>query len=185
LPVVGLQGSNDYFLVANNFTMSTVPNLIYFIVINPSSSQPASDYSGILSTDTSDLFGRSLALGGGSWQQEYYNNFTTITPYTANAWTLVSLEFVGTTSATLCVNGVTYSATPSGTGTSTAGLKIGAYNDTSGYGRFNANFDCAEILIYGASLTVRERQQIEGYLAWKWGLQGTLPFSHPFRLLKP
>ena len=45
-----------------------------------------------------------------------------------------------------------------------------------------------EILLYSASLPTSERQQIEGYLAWKWGLQGTgtapvisLPITHPYR----
>jgi hypothetical protein len=184
-PIVRLQGANDYFLVANNFTMTTYPSLTYFIVINPAASQPHGSHSGILSTDTPGAFGRTLALGAGSWQQEYYTGFTNITPYTANVWTLVSLGFVGTSSATLHLNGVAYAATASGTGTNTTGFKIGSYNDTAGYATYNATFDCAEILVYGASLTTVERQQIEGYLAWKWGLQGSLPGGHPFRMLKP
>ena len=46
--------------------------------------------------------------------------------------------------------------------------------------------DYAEILIYSTVLTTAQRQQIEGYLAWKWGLQATLPTStHPYRTVKP
>ena len=37
-----------------------------------------------------------------------------------------------------------------------------------------------EILLYGRGLTLTERQQIEGYLALKWGLTGSLPSSHPY-----
>jgi hypothetical protein len=42
-----------------------------------------------------------------------------------------------------------------------------------------------ESVYYQRVLTTSERQQIEGYLAWKWGLQGSLPGGHPFRMLKP
>jgi hypothetical protein len=26
---------------------------------------------------------------------------------------------------------------------------------------------------------------VEGYLAWKWGLQGNLPPNHPYKLFPP
>ena len=38
----------------------------------------------------------------------------------------------------------------------------------------------AEIIAYDSPLTTIQRQQVEGYLAWKWGLQNSLPASHPF-----
>jgi hypothetical protein len=38
-----------------------------------------------------------------------------------------------------------------------------------------------EVIGYNATLTTSQRQQVEGYLAWKWGLQGDLPASHPFK----
>jgi hypothetical protein len=50
-------------------------------------------------------------------------------------------------------------------------------------GRYLTGF-IQEVLIY-SSITSLERQQIEGYLAWKWGLQTSLPTSHPFRLFPP
>jgi len=40
--------------------------------------------------------------------------------------------------------------------------------------------DLNEILIYNTTLTTTQRQQVEGYLAWKWGLQGSLPNNHPY-----
>lgn len=42
-----------------------------------------------------------------------------------------------------------------------------------------------EVIIYDNSLTTNDRQQIEGYLAWKWGLQSSLPSSHPYVLFPP
>jgi hypothetical protein len=37
-----------------------------------------------------------------------------------------------------------------------------------------------EVLIYNSVLTTTQRQQIEGYLAYKWGLQASLPAGHPY-----
>jgi hypothetical protein len=37
-----------------------------------------------------------------------------------------------------------------------------------------------EILVFGG-LSTTQRQQVEGYLAWKWGLQGSLPATHPYK----
>ena len=42
-----------------------------------------------------------------------------------------------------------------------------------------------EILHYNRDLSDREIQQIEGYLANKWGLVASLPSSHPFKLFPP
>lgn len=43
-----------------------------------------------------------------------------------------------------------------------------------------------EYIIYnGVGLSTSQRQQIEGYLAWKWGLQGSLPGDHPFKTYRP
>jgi hypothetical protein len=42
-----------------------------------------------------------------------------------------------------------------------------------------------EIIHYNSALTTSQRQQVEGYLAWKWGLQGNLPANHPFKRFPP
>ena len=42
-----------------------------------------------------------------------------------------------------------------------------------------------ESICYTGALSSNDRQRVEGYLAWKWGLGGSLPFFHPYRTLKP
>ncbi len=39
----------------------------------------------------------------------------------------------------------------------------------------------AEVIYYLGPITVQQRQQIEGYLAWKWGFVGNLPSTHPYK----
>jgi hypothetical protein len=42
-----------------------------------------------------------------------------------------------------------------------------------------------EYLIYPYGVSSTEQQKIEGYLAWKWGIQGSLPGAHPYYLSPP
>ena len=38
----------------------------------------------------------------------------------------------------------------------------------------------SEIILYNSALSTAQRQQVEGYLAWKWGLRSNLPAGHPY-----
>jgi hypothetical protein len=42
-----------------------------------------------------------------------------------------------------------------------------------------------EILLYNTALTTSQRQQVEGYLAYKWGLTSSLSATHPFKKIQP
>jgi len=42
-----------------------------------------------------------------------------------------------------------------------------------------------EVLVFNTNLTNSQRQQVEGYLAWKWGLQASLVAGHPYRSASP
>lgn len=42
-----------------------------------------------------------------------------------------------------------------------------------------------ELVIYSGTLSLTQRQQVEGYLAWKWGLVASLPANHPYKLFPP
>jgi streptogramin lyase len=45
--------------------------------------------------------------------------------------------------------------------------------------------DYGEIIFYSRALSTSERQNIEGYLTWKWGLQSSLPVTHPYYSAPP
>ena len=64
--------------------------------------------------------------------------------------------------------------------TGTTSARIGEYfGDGS-----NLNGTISEILIFNRALQNDERQQVEGYLAWKWGLVQNLPVTHPYYYAK-
>ena len=70
---------------------------------------------------------------------------------------------------------------PSGifnTGTNFASIGI---PNVSGGGTGYLTGSISEIIVYNRPLVTIERQQIEGYLAWKWGIQSNLPTAHPYK----
>jgi len=61
----------------------------------------------------------------------------------------------------------------------------GSFTGTSLYlgngynGYWNGRF--GEVIATTSSLATEDRQKLEGYLAWKWGLQASLPADHPYK----
>jgi hypothetical protein len=92
-------------------------------------------------------------------------------------------ELSSNTSA-VSVNSGTFSTLAGNTGEiGTNGVSIGANQGGDLQERLLGHL--SEVICYNSNVTQPQRQQIEGYLAWKWGLQGNLPFSHTFRMIKP
>jgi len=95
--------------------------------------------------------------------------------------TLIAIEFGGNSTTLpngLWINGVNHPIVLKNTG----GLTIKSYNNLKiGSTRSDSlSYDLAELVMYTTSLTQSDRQNIEGYLSWKWGLQNNLPNNHPF-----
>jgi hypothetical protein len=71
----------------------------------------------------------------------------------------------------------------------TDNLLVAAYGNSDGTGvqpGFFLNGVIGEILVYLGTMTTVQRQQVEGYLAWKWGIQSNLPSStHAYTTFKP
>lgn len=90
-------------------------------------------------------------------------------------------EVFGSLSGTVYKNG-----TAGGTGSSTytpgtsVGYALGGrWNNGIAAPYINSYY--YEVIVYNRALSVTQRQQIEGYLAWKWNLQGSLPSNHPYK----
>ena len=42
-----------------------------------------------------------------------------------------------------------------------------------------------EFIAYNHTVDTAEQQAVEGYLAWKWGIQNSLPTTHPYYVGPP
>ena len=73
------------------------------------------------------------------------------------------------------------------TGTNSSTISLGS--QLARVGKSDNNEVCnsfiGEIIYYTAVLGATQQQQVEGYLAWKWGLRASLPSSHPYKLFPP
>jgi hypothetical protein len=65
--------------------------------------------------------------------------------------------------------------------TSMSYISLGANTNGSSYVGDDFSGDIYEVLSFSRTISTTERQQIEGYLAWKWGVQANLPSNHPFQ----
>lgn len=66
----------------------------------------------------------------------------------------------------------------------TLGVRIGAdLTVTNGGNTWDGQI--GEVVIISGDLTSADRQRMEGYLAWKWGLESKLPSGHPYKSLPP
>jgi Concanavalin A-like lectin/glucanases superfamily len=97
-------------------------------------------------------------------------------------------------SVTTDLNVICANITPNGqqvylNGASQAYTAVSLTSATSPYlviGQFTATFmegyvgTVKELIIYSSALMVPQRQALEAYLLWKWGLEGKLPATHPF-----
>ena len=82
-------------------------------------------------------------------------------------------------------NGVLLSQTSSYTFTPTAGSLFSIGQRSTQYNTNLLKGYIAEIQVYTTQLPTAQQQIVEGNLAWKWGLQGSLPLTHPYSKLPP
>jgi len=174
LPTIRFDGSsNRYVLIsANNYNYSF---MTYFMVI-----RWISGTGGFMGTDTPSNYGRALAVSSPNVQLLLYSQFyTTSIPLTANQPCILSAYFNGTTNFTVILNGTAtvFAVAQGGGNTNTNGFNIGVFNPLNSG---NHSFDMGEGIVYSSILSDTQRQQVEGYLAWKWGLVASLPAGHPY-----
>ena len=60
---------------------------------------------------------------------------------------------------------------------------LGVNTNTGDYFTWSGYY--GEVIYYNTQLSDTDRQKVEGYLAWKWGIQATLPGGHPYASAAP
>jgi hypothetical protein len=125
--------------------------------------------------------------GGGPSLLTTYRNSTmlaqSVSSHLANSPFIGCARYTGSAAAVFlnATEGTALAATSGNFGISTYGLA----NQASGSPE-TLNGHIAEVIVYTVAITTTQRQQLESYLAWKWGIQSVLPSaSHPYRTFKP
>jgi hypothetical protein len=95
-----------------------------------------------------------------------------------SAWDMFSHSRTAGSAYTFNWNGTSTYSGASSSGNNMTGLAINHWGE-------NSDCDVAEIVLYSVLLNTTQIQYIEGYLAWKWGLQANLPVGHPYRSSAP
>ncbi len=131
--------------------------------------------------------GFSVYIDANLNRARYYGNYLvgsqTITNTSVVTTSPFLISFTGASSGALSSwqNGTAGGTASTGSrGTSGSGFGIGGEWGNGIYGNFISSAHYYEIIVFSARLTDSQRQQIEGYLAWKWGLQTSLPTNHPY-----
>jgi len=171
-PISAQSGTgSDYTLGINSTFPQTAPFTLFFVA----QYMAATDFPSYI-----------MDLSGISTGDRQYVTGSQILTYFGLASTrvlaspcVVSMNWITGTSQVYVNGGFNYSGTY--TPGSTKGIIIGnSYN--KGYSW--AGHFC-EFVWYSGTLTTIQRQQIEGYLAWKWGLQRQLPTTHAYAKFSP
>ena len=183
---ISLDGSTQLYITDNYIAAEPIET--GFIVFTPSST--ATQISAIIGTPSST--GRELRYDPTGkielWigNQHIFRQSTVNTAMVKGNTILYNYCYdktTGVTSLHSSVNGTEISvlpntASPSVLNSITGGVTEFGATGTSGLNWFNGTI--SEIMIFNTRLSITDRQAVEGYLAWKWGLNGSLPTTHPY-----
>lgn len=95
---------------------------------------------------------------------------------------VIQIGLLSSTEVAQSFNGVLNQAAIGSPATISTAYQVGAIN---GVLPLSAASRVAEVVILNVSASTDNRQRLEGYLAWKWGLEANLPSNHPYKLLPP
>lgn len=192
---VNTNGSTAFFQADADFRKSTVPNGSLFLVYKWNNSTAGTnqclwgtDRGGgnnrgqvfTFPANTSIQYGLTINFSAPSFAIVSGINNGNLLIYNANySLGVVNGTFVnvnGSLSTSLATEGA---ANPQ---TSQSAISFGCVDDT---GRLPSAVSFSEIILFNTALTTSERQQVEGYLAAKWGLGMNLPTTHPYSSVIP
>lgn len=186
LSAVNFSGLNQYQSPANT---GVYPSDVYILVALKSLVRMDVISIGPTSTDNfnSLTFGEHTALRWHNGSSGFARTPNCVSPTNETStslllmnWSLANNNFVIRRNGTDLVSTASYTYTP----TAGAIIQIGFRHQNFGT-NLSFNAYVAEVLTYNRQLSVAQRQQVEGYLAWKWGLQANLAVSHPFKRNPP
>ena len=198
LPSLSFGGNNSAILQSGGFlfkTLTVPPRGCAFAVFTPSLTQLAAEKLGVLGWGSPGNNLNNPALGYTIQSSTTLRSYNPIDQTTSRFYgpsmslavskpAIVFWAWYNGNMVYLASNGNTVLSSPQ-----TAGLFNAASTNNIFYigndGGFGANFNLGELCVYNDYLETPFRNVLEGYLAWKWGVQANLPSFHPYALSAP
>lgn len=124
--------------------------------------------------------GHIYRAGDRYWFRQHNANVNWITDLDPEGYIAVNANTTGINGIGCINTTTTTSATGYFNGTSVgSSLKGSGTNFSFSIGGEGLSANIFEILVYNIVLNDQQRQQVEGYLSWKWGIQALLSGAHP------
>jgi hypothetical protein len=176
-PTTSISFNGSSSLVNTSFTSQIFT--LFFVYRQTSSTGPLYTTSAL--QDVTGLFpnesGTTYFDRGGSW-------YTQTSAFPLNTTNILTIQYTaGGSGATMFLwfNGTLNMSEGTVGNRIVTALLLGIRPYTSTY--ITGNY--YEVIQYTKVISDFERQKVEGYLAWKWGLENSLPSTHPYKLLQP
>jgi Glycine rich protein len=170
------------YLNVGSLTYSTVYRNLFFLVTVGTT---GSKYVYLTVDDA--ICGQCYSLSSGDIELNKYGTVGLLTSPTGyfSSTAIVSICTSTGGNTGIWVNGVSQTLTNNNVGTGGFFSTGSTSPRLGGDGSTTGTLDMYELLQYDGSLTTTQRQNIEGYLAAKWGLQSSLPTTHPYYAASP
>ena len=172
-PVIAFDGTNDFIA---STSLNITQSYSIFLVAQTNNNTSGKDYlfDGLGGSQNRSLIALDYS---GKIQMWAYNSWANSNFNTPSGYFVLSAVF-DTSSSSLSLNGTRANGLNIGTSSLTDGITIGANRLA------NADYlkgRIAEFLILDETASTGTQSIVEGYLAHKWGLAGTLPVTHPHK----
>jgi hypothetical protein len=173
-------GSTQFYTLPNGtYPFGNTPYSIFIVAFTRNAANPQWVLAGGNET-TNQAIGLLFFTTNAVWHSWWANEYRVDNSIVNNVPSIVNISYSSTRS--IIVNGGTASVNnPGATRASPNGPNFIGRRPGDASQFFNGGM--AECLVFNSEIPTSQRQQVEGYLAWKWGLQTSLPSNHPFRYI--
>lgn len=191
-PVLTFNGTNSFMTFQTAFGTVTEFNAVVVWRTN-ASGVGNFDYLYQIGDGSNALSLNAASPTAGSFNGNYYG-LTSATPATAFDFSTPAVFNAAKISSHRIGTGTAHNFWVNGSARTVPAWSqsLNVNSSTSGLGRFinsNAHFlqgYIAEmVFVTNTALSTADRERLEGYLAWKWGLEANLPSGHPFKNTPP
>jgi hypothetical protein len=180
---VSYNGSNYSYSTIAAGVFSTAMIIFFVYKVNGAVTYTTPVTRGVFTNGSPiDQYNNTRFLGGNS-----YNGYTSAYSHASATSTTLFTQIIQqspSTSYNEYVNGSTTSSL-SVTGFSASDTASFVYIGTRDNKGTTFNGYMCELIVFNQLIGLTAQQKIEGYLAWKWGIQASLPAGHPYKSAAP